>query len=271
MKFNLLIYLLFSSFATPVFAGLQDFSLLIKDSPAMQGYKTPDGVRYSELLPKETVVNGIYLLQHPKTKQIIFYSSEDLAFIEDKDGWREVIGNSISKPLPKERQLLLDRELIISRLNLDDAIVYKFGNGHKKFLVLTAIDCGHCKDLEEALKKNAGRYNATLYLFPSTLSSESGLATSVRNIWCSTNPSNIWQSAMTDPNFVNKIIDTSKCSTRKNVATSSEIGLIFRTHGTPAFISAGGINGFSVLSGFPPRSKSNSQDQFLDSLLTFKE
>jgi len=233
------------------------------------------GLRLSNSLARETPARGIYALVNPQSKDLLGFVSEDFHFLKDRSGWMEFRGSTFSPPLPKDRQAALDRELIISRINLDSAIVYKFGDGRRKIAVVDAIDCGHCRDFEARLRSTKKQFNATIYIFPASLGRDAASIAAVRGIWCAEQPAAQWRSVMATQG-VPKVVSAEHCDERRTVEFSDDLRALMHAHGTPAFIDLQPADGFSelsgslVFSGFPAASKPQWQDATLDMLLNKK-
>ncbi|ANB92577.1 hypothetical protein MOVS_10840 (plasmid) [Moraxella ovis] len=71
-------------------------------------------------------------------------------------------------------------------LSLDNALVFKKGNGERKFAMITDVDCGYCRMLEKELDQID---NVTIYKFLTPL--QGGYSQSV-SIWCSADRNNAY-------------------------------------------------------------------------------
>ena len=247
-------------------AGLAETKELVSNSPAMKRY-TADGVAYSTVELRDTVVPGMYKAVNPKTEAHMFYVHDGLDYIVQKNGWSEVKGQQLLLVQGDPAQLQLDKQMILSKLPLDREMAYKLGDGKGRVVVVwDALDCAHCRDFEANLKKYGQNYNATVYILPTALVKSAENAALVRNAWCSPNPGASWREIMAQPNFKAPAVDTTQCDANRRMETSDDIARMLRIHGTPGFI-LGSVNGKAAISGFPPNSKPGSQKQMLDSIM----
>lgn len=247
-------------------AGLAETKNLVAHSPAMKRHAA-DGVTYSTVELRETVVPGMYKAVNPKTDAHMFYVHEGLDYIVQKNGWSEVKGQDLLLVQGDPAQLQLDKQMILSKLPLDRGMSYQLGDAKRRVVVVwDALDCAHCRDFEASLKKYAQNYNATVYILPTALVKSAENAAVVRNAWCSPNPGATWREIMTQANFKPAAVDTTNCDATRRMETSDDIARMLRIHGTPGFI-LGSINGKAAISGFPPNSKPGSQKQMLDAIM----
>lgn len=247
-------------------AGLTETRELVANSPAMKRYAA-DGVAYSTVELRETIVPGMYKAVHPKTQAHMFYVHDGLDYIVQKNGWSEVKGQDVLLVQGDPAQLQLDKKMILGKLPLDSEMSYKLGDAKRRVVVVwDALDCAHCRDFEASLKKYGQNYNATIYILPTALVKNAENAALVRNAWCSPNPGAAWRELMTQPNFKMPAVDTANCDATRRMETSDDIARMLRIHGTPGFI-LGSINGKAAISGFPPNSKPESQKKMLDAIM----
>ena len=153
-------------------------------------------------------------------------------FYTDEQGQYLIAGNIIE--LKSGRNLTEDRSrklfaVDFSKLPLELAVKKVKGNGKRRLAYLTDPNCGYCKKLESVLK---GVDNVTLYRFLYPIFPGSDIK--VRNILCSKDPNQTWESWM-----VNGVQPPeAKCSTHTEKVLA--LGQKLNVHGTPTLIFADG-------------------------------
>lgn len=150
-----------------------------------------------------------------------------------KDFKYMILGNLFdrdNKNITQERIKELNK-INISSIPLNDAIVYKNGNGSKKLIAFVDPFCGHCKNFVEYLKK---QNDYTLYMFIFPLSDNSKEA--AVKILCSKNPYEAYQK-------VNELKDTCEDG-KKKLEEHIKISRSFNLMGTPFIILEDGSNFF---------------------------
>lgn len=153
---------------------------------------------FAPLTIKSIPVKGYYAL---------YKKDADIApVVIDKDGtvmfvssWTDRNNRTLS---PQEQQHL--RMDILGNLEKDKLIKRVYGNGKKEILIISAVDCGFCKKLEQDLAQNAKKVNATVYLAPTTLNAANKAnADLASRIWCAKDSTRAWENWMisqTTPN-----------------------------------------------------------------------
>jgi len=116
-------------------------------------------------------------------------------FYTDETGRYLINGQVIdTKTKTNITQVRLDKlnQIDTTTLNLNDAIVWKQGTGHRKLIVFADPNCGYCKHLEADLQhlKDITIYT---YLYP-ILGGDS--PQKAKNIWCAKDRTDAWRQWM---------------------------------------------------------------------------
>ncbi len=159
-----------------------------------------------------------------------------------KDGKYIVLGNIFDKDrknITQERFAEISK-VDFSALPLQDAITITKGNGAKKIVMLTDVDCRFCRNAHAWLK-NKDNYTLYVFLFPLGIHPDAH-AKSVQ-ILCSDNPVEALDIAKAGGEIKTGKCDTGENMLKKHIAIAAELGV----EGTPFFITEDGniINGFN--------------------------
>jgi len=173
--------------------------------------------------------------QEPAREKQIFYVT--------KNGEYLIAGSLINKDkvnLTQERLAEVNR-VDFSRIPLKDAVQIKRGNGAKKLIMFTDVDCPFCRKAYDWLK---GQTDYTLYIFFYPLDMHPKSPGKSVQILCSKNQETALENAQSD-----KEIDSQKCGAGEKMlarhhAVAGEVGV----DGTPLFVTDSGkkITGLQV-------------------------
>lgn len=173
------------------------------------------------------------IIQQGKKKGILYLT---------KDGKYLIVGSLIDenqKNLTQERFEEITK-VDFSSLPLNDAIIIKKGNGAKKLVMITDVDCPFCKKAYQWLKEKT---DYTLYVFLFPLPMHPNAHEKSIKVLCSENKEAALGLAKED-----KEIPAQKCSDgenilKKHMALAETLGVT----GTPLFITEAGkkISGFN--------------------------
>jgi hypothetical protein len=149
-----------------------------------------------ELMGRPTPVRGMYAIVD-RTGETITYTNEAGTIMADPTSFTVLGPGRISRPMTPDEQKDMRAEFM-ANLDYSKLIKNVYGNGGgRKLLMFSALDCGYCKKLEDALARNARTLNTTFYVVPTSLQgiSQGGLPTmqAVTNIWCAPNSGDAWR------------------------------------------------------------------------------
>lgn len=166
--------------------------------------------------------------KEPSRGKQIFYVTKDGAYLFAG-------GNLINKDkvnLTQKRYEEINR-VDLSKLPLKDAIEIKRGNGVKKLIMFTDVDCPFCRRAYEWLKTQT---NYTLYIFLYPLDIHPKAAGKSVQILCSQNQETALENAQSD-----KEIGSQKCEAgEKMLARDKALGGEIGVDGTPLFVTDSG-------------------------------
>ncbi len=173
--------------------------------------------------------------QEPTREKQVFYVT--------KDGKYLIAGSLINKDkvnLTQDRLSEINK-VDISKIPLKDAVEIKRGNGAKKLIMFTDVDCPFCRKAYDWLK---GQTNYTLYIFFFPLDIHPKSPGKTVQILCSKNQETAIENAQSD-----KEIDSQKCEAGEKMlarhkAIAGEVGV----DGTPLFVTDSGkkITGLQI-------------------------
>lgn len=153
-----------------------------------------------------------------------------------KDGAYLIAGGSlISKDkvnLTQQRHQEVTR-IDVSKLPLKDAIVVKKGNGAKKLIMFTDVDCPFCRRAYDWLK---GQSNYTLYVFFFPLEMHPKSPEKTVAIFCSKDREAAVERAQSDQDIGSQKCDAGEKMLAKHRALGGELGV----DGTPLFVTETG-------------------------------
>lgn len=129
----------------------------------------------------------------------------------------------------------------VSKLPLKDAITIKRGNGAKKLIKFTDVDCPFCRKAYDWLKSQT---NYTLYIFFFPLDMHPNSPEKSVQILCSKNQETAIDNAQSDKEIGSKKCEAGEKMLARHKALGGEIGI----DGTPLFITAAGarIHGLQI-------------------------
>ena len=173
--------------------------------------------------------------QEPTREKQVFYVT--------KDGEYLIAGSLINKDkvnLTQDRLSEINR-VDVSKIPLKDAVEIKRGNGAKKLIMFTDVDCPFCRKAYDWLK---GQTNYTLYIFFFPLDIHPNSPGKTVQILCSKNQETAIENAQSD-----KDIDSQKCEAgEKMLARHKAIAGQVGVDGTPLFVTDSGkkITGLQI-------------------------
>jgi thiol:disulfide interchange protein DsbC len=223
MKKAFLVFLSTLVLASPLYAA--DPLPKVKDLPIV---KTFMGDQVKVISAKD--LGNVYevVAAPPGNEKQVFYVT--------KDGNYVIFGGQMfdkeKSNLTKERQEQINK-VDVSKLPLQEAIIIKKGNGSKKLIEFTDIDCPYCRKASEWLKTQTD-YTLYVFLFPLPMHPNAELK-SVK-ILCDKNPATAFDLAQTDKELTADKCETGEKILQKHKAVAAEIGV----SGTPLFISGEG-------------------------------
>jgi thiol:disulfide interchange protein DsbC len=163
-------------------------------------------------------------------------SGKQLYYLTKDGAYMIVGGNLIDKNKTNLTQKRLDEvtRIDLSKLPLNDAVVIKKGNGAKKLIMFTDLDCPYCKRGYDWVKV---QNNYTLYVFFFPLPMHPASPEKSISVLCSKNPETTFDRAQSGEN-----IESQKCDAgEKMLAKHKEIGNETQIDGTPLFVTDTGI------------------------------
>ena len=121
----------------------------------------------------------------------------------------------------------------VSKLPLKDAITIKRGNGAKKLIMFTDVDCPFCRKAYNWLKSQT---NYTLYIFFFPLTMHPNAPEKSVQVLCSKNQETALENAQSDKEIGSKKCEAGEKMLARHEAIGGEIGV----NGTPVFITETG-------------------------------
>jgi hypothetical protein len=201
-----------------------------------------------------TLVKGLYLISNAQGK-FMGYTNELGTLLGDWHGFNVI---STKGELPRPATQEENRELraeFLKAIDYEKLIKIRFGNGgDRKVLLLSAVDCPACRNLELMLQKNAEKINTTFYVVPSSLQpiKSGGMQSwqAVAHIWCAENGSLAWSRFVStrvlplprDCQFSNPVVAEEAANALSDVLNAVN-GV--RAKGVPAFVREDGV-AFSI-------------------------
>jgi len=162
----------------------------------------------------------------------------------DQDGKHLIIGSLYNEKFQNitKNRLREINKVDISKLPLEDAIKVKNGNGKKKLIMITDVDCPFCREAYNWLKKMDNKdLQVYVFLFPMKIHPEA-MKKSI-HILCSKNPVKELEKVKNDT--VNEFYECKKGKAiiKKHMLLAEMVGV----SGTPMFILGNGykVEGFN--------------------------
>lgn len=232
MKKKILLVLVLALFAVPGVLFAKDVLEEVKALPIVKNL-FPQQVQVIEARDLGSLFELV--AQEPGREKQVFYVT--------KDGEYLIAGNLINKDkvnVTQERSGEINK-VDISKIPLKDAVQIKKGNGAKKLIMFTDVDCPFCRKAYDWLK---GQTNYTLYMFFFPLDIHPKSPGKTVQIFCSKNQETAIENAQSD-----KEIDAQKCEAGEKMlarhkAIAGEVGV----DGTPLFLTDSGkkITGLQI-------------------------
>jgi len=177
--------------------------------------------RYPELKIDEiskTPIAGVYEL---RTGTDVVYSDAEGSYLLEGN----LIDVKARKNLTQERVNKLS-SIDFKTLPLQDAIVWKSGNGARKLVVFADPNCGYCKRFEKTLQ-NVKDVTVYTFLYP-ILGGDS--PEKAKAIWCAKDNTSAWRDWMLNGTPPPRLLGNCATPLDRNVT----MGQKFRINGTPA-------------------------------------
>jgi thiol:disulfide interchange protein DsbC len=174
-------------------------------------------------------VLGLYEI-YTEDRQVM-YTDENVTYIFVGD----VLEAKSLKNLTEARAKVLGA-VTLDSLPLNLAMKRVKGDGKRKVVVFSDVDCPYCRRLEGELKNVD---NVTIYTFLYPIAALHDKATErSRQIWCSADPLKSWDDYMTH-NVLPATTAKANCDL-KALETAQELGRKYHFNGTPTMIFANG-------------------------------
>jgi thiol:disulfide interchange protein DsbC len=175
------------------------------------------------------------IVAEPKGGKQVFYLTKDGAYM--LAGANLINRDKVN--LTKERYDEVNR-VDVSRLPLQDAIEMKRGNGAKKLMLFTDVDCPYCRSAYKWLKTQT---NYTLYVFLLPLPMHPQAHEKSVQLLCAKDREGALEHAHSDQEISSDDCETGKKTLEKHQAVAKELGIA----GTPEFVTETGtrISGFN--------------------------
>ncbi|MGO9021495.1 MAG: DsbC family protein [Syntrophobacteraceae bacterium] len=150
-----------------------------------------------------------------------------------KDGAYLIAGGNLitgDKENLTQKRLEEVNRVDMSKLPLKDAVAIKRGNGAKKLMMFTDVDCPFCRKAYDWLK---GQTNYTLYLFFYPLPMHPNSPGKTVQVLCSKNQETALENAQSDKEIGSEKCEAGEKMLAKHKALAGEIGI----DGTPLFVT----------------------------------
>ncbi|MFT3777313.1 MAG: thioredoxin fold domain-containing protein [Ottowia sp.] len=154
------------------------------------------GMKMADAYVAPTLVRGMYVVSTAQGR-FVGYTNEAGTLFGDSRGFSgRPEGAAIFAPLAPDQAAQLRRE-IAAHIDKSQLISVRYGNGATELFLFSAIDCPHCKELEDKLR-GAKSENIAFYVVPSSLrhmNQPQGRQQwqKVAAIWCATDPARAWK------------------------------------------------------------------------------
>lgn len=156
------------------------------------------GENASSTFVAPTLVRGMYALSDAAGKSVGFTTKREPLFGDSRGFIGLSAGGSKFVPLTPDQTADL-RRAAAANIDRDKLITVRYGQEKTRLFMFSAIDCPHCKKLEDQLRKAGDNENTTFYVIPSSLQPTSDGAAGhqqwqrVSSIWCAADPAHAWQ------------------------------------------------------------------------------
>jgi len=216
-----LAFLLFTlAFAGPLFA--RDALKEVKELPILKALLPPE----IEVIEARDI-GSLYelVIKEPSRGNQVYYVTKDGAYLIAG-------GNLIDKDkvnLTQKRHEEVNR-VDVSKLPLNDAVQIKKGNGAKKLIMFSDVDCPFCRRAYDWLK---GQTNYTLYVFFIPLDMHPKSPEKSVQVLCGKDREAAMERAQLDQDIGSQKCEAGEKMLAKHKAVAASIGL----DGTPLFIT----------------------------------
>ncbi|HIJ77529.1 MAG TPA: thioredoxin fold domain-containing protein [Deltaproteobacteria bacterium] len=176
------------------------------------------------------------VVKEPSRGKQIYYVTKDGAYLIA--GGNLITGDKVNLTQKRHEEV---NKVDMSQLPLKDAITIQRGNGAKKLVMFTDVDCPFCRKAYDWLKSQT-KYTLYIFFFPLDMHPNSP-EKSVQ-VLCSKNQETALDNAQSD-----KEIGSQKCEAgEKMLATHKAIAGEIGIDGTPLFVTAAGarIQGLQI-------------------------
>ncbi len=230
--------------ATAATAGTAEVATKIKASPV--------GRVIGGWTVKETLVQGVYSLQHPSGQYEPYFTDEAVTMLKTNQGWQRLESGGLQPPMSDAEKQKVQAALF-QWLKLDAAMPFRYGTGARKVVLISAFDCPSCRALERDMESRAKSLNATIYLFPMALNYRDKRAMDAATaLWCRPDAASAWRSVMKGSASPTQGT-TGNCGLRSAEYTRS-LAAMLGSYGVPAFLFEDGrvVRGASALASELP-------------------
>lgn len=208
------------------------------------------GENASSTFVAPTLVRGMYALSDAAGKFVGFTNEAGTLFGDSRGFIGLSTGGSKFLPLTPDQTADLRRE-VAANIDRDKLITVRYGQEKTRLFMFSAIDCPHCKKLEDQLRKAGDNENTTFYVIPSSLQSTSDGAAGrqqwqrVASIWCAADPAHAWQTY-----WATGATPTARACSFSDAKIAEHAqerlwgilkGVGVAVHGTPAYIREDGL------------------------------
>jgi thiol:disulfide interchange protein DsbC len=212
-------------------AAAQDISSQVKEMDLVKKFLVEVNAKFIEARDLGSVYE---IVIEQTSKKGILYATKDGKYI--------ILGSLLDKDknnITRDRFNELNK-IEFSQLPIQDAILIKKGNGSKKLVMFTDVDCPFCKKAHNWLKEQS---DYSLYVFLLPLPIHPNAQEKSIKVLCSENKAEALDNAKND-----KEISGAKCSAGEDVLKKHmALANSFNITGTPLFITETGqkIEGFN--------------------------
>ena len=208
------------------------------------------GENASSTLAAPTLVRGMYALSDSRGKFVGFTNEAGTLFGDSRGFIGLSAGGSKFVPLTPDQTADLRRE-VAANIYRDKLITVRYGAEKTRLYMFSAIDCPHCKKLEDQLRKAGDNENTTFYVIPSSLQSTSDGAAGrqqwqrVSSIWCAADAAHAWKTY-----WATGATPTARACSFSDAKIAEHAqerlwgilkGVGVAVHGTPAYIREDGL------------------------------
>lgn len=208
------------------------------------------GENASSTFVAPTLVRGMYALSDAAGKFVGFTNEAGSLFGDSRGFIGLSAGGSKFVPLTPDQTADLRRE-VAANIDRDKLITVRYGEEKTRLFMFSAIDCPHCKKLEDQLRKAGDNENTTFYVTPASLQSTTDGAAGrqqwqrVASIWCAADPAHAWKTYWATGATPTARACSFSDAKIAEIAQERLLGILkgvgVAVHGTPAYIREDGL------------------------------